>query len=241
MSDEIEDSGSRFVESELTPGEKWNRGSSDSLKQTKLGLNFVYFGIGLVVVTGLAMVYLIGSTNLPISIFGIIKMGAPIGYLMIFVGPILCITIPEASESRGYLIGSIVGMSANLINSGTNYFDPGYLTLSNMMFLKLAGNIGLILFILFMKKLAIYINQTGLISKVTVLLYLTTLILMGEWLYSLLEILCLISPVSPYIAISGVLLVLFALVAYTFVVGELKEALAPHLKDSSTSGSQNQE
>ncbi|WP_298861432.1 hypothetical protein [uncultured Gimesia sp.] len=238
MSDEIADSGNSLAEADLTPGEQWNRGSSDSLKQTKLGLNFVYFGIGLVVVSALVTVYLISSTDLPITTVRIIRLGVPVGYLMIFGGPLLCLAIPEESECRGLLFASVVCLSANLIDSGTNYFDPGYLTQSMMTFLKLGGNIGLILFVLFMEKLAIYINQTGLVGKVKLLFYLTTLILMGIWVSSLLEILCLISPSNPIFDMSGLM---FVLVAFTFVLGELKEALAPSLNSNSTSESQNPE
>lgn len=210
------------TDSHRTPGEQWSQAGSTSLKRTKLGLSFVYFGIGLVVLSAFGIVYFMFATEVRITIIKILQLGNLVGYMLLFIGPVICLSVPDESKGKGLLFAAALCLSTNLVYSGTELFDPGYLTESMITFLKLAGDVGLVLFILFMKKLAIYINHSNLISKVTLLLYLTVLILGGEWLFSVLEYFYFTSPFNPLISLTGIM---FVLAMYTYVVGLLKEAL----------------
>lgn len=205
----------------LSSGELWIRDGATSLKQTKRGLDLVYFGIGLVVVSVLGALYLLLTSRLPMVSTTVLPFAGLAGYLMIFLGPILCLAVPEESGTHGLLVGSAVGLSSNLIYYGTDFFDPGFLTIPMRLFLKLASVVGLILFVLFMKKLTMYINRPDLTTKAKYLLFTTVLILMGSWLTYLLEYLSIFET-SSLVVSAGVLL---ALVIYTYVVGSIKEAL----------------
>lgn len=119
---------------ELTPGEStpstgecWVQTHPDSLMQTKRGMDLVYFGIGLVVVSALLALYLLLTSRLPVLSLQVLPLVGLAGYLMIFLGPIFCFSIPEESECRGILAASAIGLSANLILFGTDYFDPAFL------------------------------------------------------------------------------------------------------------------
>ncbi|WP_145211304.1 hypothetical protein [Gimesia alba] len=222
MSDETDAAEMNLREAEFSSGEQWIREGSASLKQMKRGLDLVYFGIGLVVVSILAALYLLLTSRLPMVSMTVLPFVGLLGYLMIFVGPILCLSAPEESGTRGLLVGSAVGLSANLIYYGTDFFDPGFLTMPMRLFLKLASVVGLILFVLFIKKLTMYINRPDLTAKAQYLLVTTVLLLMGVWLVYFLEHLRIFFNVSPLIITTGII---FALVIYTYIVGSIKEEL----------------
>lgn len=227
MSDETDAAEMNLREEELSSGEQWIREGSASLKQTQRGLDLVYFGIGLVVVSVLGTLYLLLTSRLPIVSTTILPLAGLAGYLMIFLAPIFCLSVPEESGTRGLLVGAAVGLSANLIHYGTVYFDPGFMTMPMRLFLMLGSAVGLILFALFMQKLTLFINRPDLTAKAMYLLFTTVLLLMGAWLFYFLRQLRFFYNFSSFFFSSLIIPagILLALVLYTYVVGSIKEAL----------------
>lgn len=89
------------------------------------------------------------------------------------------------------------------------------------MFLRLASVVGFLLFVLFLKKLTLFINRPDLELKTTILLITSVLFLLGSWLLVFLDRLHLFE-VSTLITSGGTLL---TLVMYTYVLGTIKESL----------------
>jgi hypothetical protein len=189
-------------------------------------MDLVYYGIGIMVLSVLGALYLLLSQKLMTVATSILPLAGILGYLMIFIGPLLCLSVPETSGTRGLLVAAAVGATGNLIFSGLQYLDPGYLTDSLVQFLKLAGVVGLILFVLFMKQLTRFVCRPDLTLKVNVLLATTVLFLLGPQLMDLLGDSALFESRSLVVYV----LVMLTLVVYTYVLGCLKEALVAEVQ-----------
>ncbi|WP_298861428.1 hypothetical protein [uncultured Gimesia sp.] len=164
-----------------TSGEQWIRGTSKSLKQTRLGLNLFFYGSSLVCIAAFGVLYFEFSTKMLSVVMQVLPVTALMGNLIILAGALLFFSVPDEANSRGLLIGAAVGFSAKIIFSGTVFCGPGFLGLPMALCLKLAGYFGLILFALFLRKLLLYINRPDQLLKVYGLLITTVLFLLGSW------------------------------------------------------------
>jgi len=191
-----------------TPGEQWIREAPASLKQTRWGLNLVVYGSALVFFAAVGVLYFLFGTEMQSLVMNVLPVMGFSGNLMILVGSIFCLSVPEQTRARRLLSGSV-------------FFDPGILGLPLALFLKLAGNIGLILFALALRKLLLYVNRPEQMFKVYCLLGSTVMFLMGSWCMELVADLELVE--FNLIAIYSVMLV--GLFLYPCFAGSLKKAL----------------
>lgn len=204
-----------------TPGEQWIREAPASLKQTRWGLNLVVYGSALVFFAAVGVLYFLFGTEMQSLVMNVLPVMGFSGNLMILVGSIFCLSVPEQTRARRLLLGAVAGFGCKLIFSGSVFFDPGILGLPLALFLKLAGNIGLILFALALRKLLLYVNRPEQMFKVYCLLGSTVMFLMGSWCMELVADLELVE--FNLIAIYSVMLV--GLFLYPCFAGSLKKAL----------------
>lgn len=211
------------MHNDRSAGEEWLRGTSISLKRTRLGLHLVHYGFILVFLATLGVLYFQFTIDMQSLVMKLLPLMGLAGNLMIFAGAILCQSIPEEAQTRRLLVGAIVGMIANLIFTGTFDFAPEILSMPVALLLKLIGYSGWILFALVLNKLLIYINRADQTVKVAWLLVTTVLFLLGEWLMELLAYLKILNIRTMTIYVT----ILLGLAAYAWIVGSLKKALVP--------------
>jgi hypothetical protein len=92
-------------------------------------------------------------------ICGLAILGAGIGTI---VGQVLCTNVPERSGARGFAIGAVVCVVANILISmvGGAAQNQGISGLGNIV--SMAGSI---LFILFIRRIALYLNDQRLATS----------------------------------------------------------------------------
>ncbi len=223
MSDPTELNEGEQLDVELSPGEKWNLEGSSSLRQTRLGLGFVYFGIVVILLSALGTFFALFA-KLPVTALLVFPVGLIAGSVLIFVGPIVCLAVPQESGAKGLLIGSVVCQVANIVYSVAEFLTPELFILPVKLTLNLSGTLGLILFILFMKKLANFIHRPDLSSKAIYVLVGGALMVVVAILIAVLVTLKTISGLSIVLIPIGALIVF---VMYANLVGYLRKALAP--------------
>ncbi len=172
---------------ELSSGERWIRGTSKSLKQTRLGLNLFFYGTGLVCIAAFGVLYFEFSTKMLSLVIKALPVMGVTGNLLLFTGSILCLSVPEEVNSRSLLIGAAVGSVAKIIFLVAISGGYTFLSLPMALCLKLAGYLGLILFALFLRKLMLFINRPDQLVKVYGLLITAVLFLLGSWCMELVE------------------------------------------------------
>ncbi|MCA9014624.1 MAG: hypothetical protein KDA77_04750, partial [Planctomycetaceae bacterium] len=195
MSEEFSVEGGVPEEADLTPGELWNQGGSASLRQTRLGLTFEYVGIAMMLLSVLGGMF-IAIARLPPILLLTMPFVMIVGALMIFVGPIICLAVPKESGAKELLVGSVVCQFANLFYSVSELFIPTLIPAPFKIALNYCGIFGLILFILFMKKLALYINRQDLSSKATHVLVFGIFMVVASILMIFLLLAQMIHPLS---------------------------------------------
>ncbi len=155
--------------SKPAPGVHWAQSDSPSLKKTRLGLSLIFFGNLIMII---CMMGLLLSITLLVGIKWSDNRGAQIiistvglvgATLLCVVAPIYCLAVPDESDARGFLAGSlvfyIVSMLISIINIIISQLNP----LSFMIVIySLFSLIGFIMFMLFMKKLSEYIDREDL-------------------------------------------------------------------------------
>ncbi|MCA9005800.1 MAG: hypothetical protein KDA70_11065 [Planctomycetaceae bacterium] len=177
----MSNSGTEQQEEKQISGEQWLRDAPVSLKQIRRGLNLLIYGGVLVFLAAVGVLYFLFGTEMQTLFMNVLPVMSFSGNLIVFIGTILCLSIPEQAETRRLLIGAAVGFFAKLIFSGTIFLGTEVLNLPVALFLKLSGNIGLILLALALRKLLLYLNRSDQMLKVYGLLASTVLFLMGSW------------------------------------------------------------
>lgn len=219
----MSNSGTEQQEEKQISGEEWLRDAPVSLVQTRRGLNLVIYGGVLVFLAAVGVLYFLFGTQMQSLFMNVLPVMAFAGNLIIFAGTILCMSIPEQVGVRRLLIGAAVGFFAKIIFSGTIFFDTEVLNLPVALLLKLAGNIGFILFALALRKLLLYLNRPDQMWKVYCLLGSVVLFLMGSWCLELVADLGLVE--IRLITIYSVTLV--GLFLYPCFVFSFKKVMSP--------------
>jgi hypothetical protein len=141
-------------------------------RRVRSGLATLYYSIATIVIAAILMgigaaigaaIAGPGGNDVPavtIIIFivcGLIIFGAAIGAL---VGQVMCVNVPEASGAKGFIIGAIICMAANLLFSFVGALFPPLSALGS-----LASLVGYVLFILFIRQSAAYLGDQPLASS----------------------------------------------------------------------------
>ena len=185
MSDPINPYASPLADLTPAPGERWVQDVSPSLRQTRIGLTLVYYGIVLVLLSILVLMFggfVAGGAGDGVFPFviGAAAMGIVAACILMFAGPLVCLAVPSESGARGLIIGSVVFQLANLSYVIVLQFLPVEIPAAVDLVLSLLGLVGTVLFILFMKKLAEYIGRERLAARArNLLITLAVLVALG--------------------------------------------------------------
>ena len=140
-------------------GIEWMKTDTAALSKTALGLSLVYYGIVLFLLSIILMfAAAFFAPVLIISIGGII-----IGSVLMFVGPLLCLSVPAETNAKGLIIGTVV---LQVINLGFPILPTLGVELSGFQsFAQIFGVLSAICFVLFMRRLAQFIGREDLASR----------------------------------------------------------------------------
>lgn len=128
----------------------------ESFKHVRLGITFVYIGLVLTVLAILLAPLSIVTRFLPL-LLAVIPMTIA-SSLLSMVGRILCLTVPRSLKAYGFIVTSVVFDLLSLISAlGFGDNIPGIPPLSG--FSGLLGIAAVVFFLIFLKKLAIYIKD----------------------------------------------------------------------------------
>jgi hypothetical protein len=133
---------------------------SGSLNWVQLGITFIYFGV-LLFVAAIIVGVLALPLKAPLLIIGGLLMSAA-SSLLSTIGRILCLTVPKQVGARALIYFSVAfDITALLLT--VSRMIPGMQYLSG--FSGLVNVLGIVLFVIFLKKLAIYINSNDLAQR----------------------------------------------------------------------------
>lgn len=232
MSGPINPYASPEVEEKLSSGALWARETSPSLRQTGLGLTLIY--IGIIVLLLSLMVMFFGGMALAavgpgamVAVFGMATFAIIIAFVLMFVGPLVCMAVPAETGAKGFLIGSVVFQLANLGFVIASIFISLPIATTPVMggAVQVMGPIGFLLFVMFLKKLSQYIGRDDLArSAQTILVGILVIIGLG-----VVMAVGLMGGV-PILGLLGIVVALGALilfVMYANLVNSLRKALRP--------------
>ena len=238
MSDPINPYASPLADLTPAPGERWVQDVSPSLRQTGIGLTLVYYGIVLVLLSILVLMFggfvaADAGGAVFVLVVGAAGIGMVVACILMFVGPLVCLAVPTESGARAYIIGSVVFQLANIGYAVLSQFVPVEIPLAAALILNLLGVVGTVLFILFMKKLAEYIGRERLAARArNLLVTLGVLVVLGTVFVAVAIVGTLEElPEGTLLAVIGVLglvvivLGLIVFVMYANLVDALRKAL----------------
>jgi hypothetical protein len=153
----------------IAPGERWAQTDSPSLKKTRLGLLLLFYGILISVICLIVMAFLNYALVGIVSKENGFNIVVPTALLMIvsvsflyFAVPIFCLAVPAESGAKGLLAGSIMLNFISMVNSIVQFIMPTIVPSIVFHIIGICGGIGMVVFILFLKKLSEYIGREDL-------------------------------------------------------------------------------
>ena len=179
------------------PGIEWMQTATGDFTKTRIGLSLVYFGI-LIVLMAIA-VFTIGTVAATYTLYGprvtqVITLagtaGLLIGGLMIFVGPFFCLAVPAATRARGLIIGSVVCQALFLVTVTlllVLFLPETSVTLGMVLaatltpLIVIAIFLSKVFFVLFMRRLAIFIGRMDLAERARNILTLTAVVIASDF------------------------------------------------------------
>jgi hypothetical protein len=130
-----------------------------ALSKTALGLSLVYYGIVLLL---LSIILTFGAAFFPAALI-ITFGGIIIASIMMFVGPLFCLSVPAETNAKGLIIGTV---ALQLINFAFAVLPAAGIELSGFEpFAQIFGVLSAICFVLFMRRLAQFIGREDLASR----------------------------------------------------------------------------
>ena len=163
-----------------SPGVQWARTSSPSLQKTALGLSLIYYGIIVMLLSIVAMIVLgvmiaatvagrggggAGAGGAFLVLMIPVGLALLVGAILCIVGPIVCLAVPEETNSRGFLIGSVVLQLINFVYSIFSYMIPDLKSPALAALFGILGCVGAVLFLLFLKNLSEYVGRSDLAQR----------------------------------------------------------------------------
>ncbi len=147
-----------------SPGAEWAVNDSPALRRTGLGLSLVYYGIITLLLTAtvgaIVVPFLLPKAPMVLIVVGIAIMA---GFLLLVIGPILCLAVPSESGAKGFILGSVTLQVINVAFSVAQQFAG--IPQALIPVTQLVSIVSAILFVMFMKKLAEYIGRPDLAKR----------------------------------------------------------------------------
>lgn len=198
-------------------GAKWIGKNPAALSKTALGLSLVYYGI---ILSLLSTILTFAAFFIPFGLI-ITLSGFMIGSVMMFVGPIFCLSVPAETNAKGLIVGTVVlqliNFSATVLPAvGVDFglFSP---------FAQMFGVLAAICFILFMRRLSQFIGREDLASRAGRVLMLgsvTVVAAIGGFVAMF-----VLTPVAAFSFLVISVMMLIAFVMYANLVNALSKAL----------------
>jgi hypothetical protein len=239
MNDPINPYAAPQVDVIYAPGAEWIRSASPSLRKTVLGLNLIYWGIMISVLTVIASIPISLATGIKLTpgwTLMNLKGGEGIGgFLLIiccillflarilsFIGPIVCLTVPAETGAKTWIMLSVLFELGSVASSVAYWVAPGSIPHSLSMILSLCGYVSLVFFILFMKKLSSFIDRYDLVHRaVRVLAGLVLVLVFGAASF----LACDINPVFILLFLAVMIGTLIVFLMYVSLLDALIKAL----------------
>ena len=143
-------------------GVEWLQTDSAALSKTAIGLSLVYYGIVLLLIS-----FMLTFCCIVAGLFSFVGLvvvpGILIASVLVFVGPFLCLTVPEETKSKGLIIGSIVLQVINFAFLVLLLVGFGLFGLE--IFAQAFGGLSAIFFVMLMRRLAQFIGREDLASR----------------------------------------------------------------------------
>lgn len=171
MSDVPNPFASPQTRSEASAVEQWSAQHPEALRKVKLGLTLVYAGICgiLLVAIGFPILMFSGGPDLMASLGTVMAILMVALGLLMFVGQVLCIAVPEQSGARMLIVASVALQGLSFVF--TLLMVTGLLGTAVGVAISLLGNLlsvaSLVCFVLFLKKVAQYIDRYDIAAKAT--------------------------------------------------------------------------
>jgi hypothetical protein len=146
-------------------------GSEQTLQRVATGLNLVYWGIGIVLIsvicTFVISIALQGSLEAVFILIGFCTFGIVLGIVVGFIGRVLCLAVPAETRAQGLIYGAV---AFDLIAVAVHIAD----VFLESEVLEPAGNlcslVAIILFVLFLKRVSEFVGRSDLAERAKALL-----------------------------------------------------------------------
>ena len=136
----------------------------DTFKYTRTGITFVYIGLVLFVLAIIALVYA-GLNPVPLRLAVPLLLVA--SSLLSMIGRILCLSVPKEVGASG-LIYAAVALDVSSLFAAVSRMIPGLPNFSG--FTGLLSVAAMVFFLIFLKKLAVFINDSESAARASSLL-----------------------------------------------------------------------
>jgi hypothetical protein len=211
------------------PGTEWMQGVSPSLTKTGWGLSLVYYGIVLVLlcamVAGVSAAISGGKPGMAAVVSSVAFLGILLGFLLLFVGPLMCLAVPAESGAKGFVIGSVLLQVPSLLSAIFYQILPRVSPVAVSAVVQILGMISFVLFVLFLKRLAQYIGRADLCRRArNILVGLAILLSLGAVYVALLYSRILSIDIIYMFPLGIGVLIVF--VMYANLVNDLRKTLA---------------
>ena len=180
-------------------------GSPDALHRVASGLNLVYWGIAIILLSTIGGIFIVAAVGLAGGL--LVLSGIVAGILVGLVGRVFCLSVPAATHAREIIYAAvafdIVAVAMTLVRFVM--LLPGWCSdVANLL-----SFIATVLFVIFMKRVASFINQPGLADQAQ------GLITMGMVLFVLwVAVLFGAALLGKLVGLLGFVLVVFVLVIF---------------------------
>ncbi len=141
-------------------GAEWMANDPAALSRTAFGLSLVYYGI-LLILLSIILFFALGF------VFGLAAIlavpGFLIGSILMFVGPLFCLTVPAETNAKGLIITAVVLQIINIVAVLLPFAGVDLAGFDS--FVQIFSVLSSIFFVLFMRKLAIFIGREDLAKR----------------------------------------------------------------------------
>ncbi|MGB0596195.1 MAG: hypothetical protein ACPGLY_05870 [Rubripirellula sp.] len=141
-------------------GAEWMANDPAALSRTAFGLSLVYYGI-LLILLSIILFFALGF------VFGLAAiLAAPgflIGSILMFVGPLFCLTVPAETNAKGLIITAVVLQIINIVAVLLQFAGVDLAGFDS--FAQIFSVLSAIFFVLFMRRLARYLGREDLAKR----------------------------------------------------------------------------
>ena len=235
------------VDTDATPLAAWASDDASGLRYVRIGLQMVYVGIcGILIcaiaIAGIAVAagQMVGPAGPAgpaadiVGVWGIAMISMMIAafccWFLLVLGPWFCLGVPTATGAKGLIIGSVLCSGVGLLYSVAVAITLVPQSATIGMVANVLGAVGSVLFILFMRRLAVYIGRDDLVRRANRVLILGAVMFAAGLAFGILGVGAIAAgALNPLLILLPVILLILGLVLfvmYANLVNYLRKAIA---------------